>query len=57
MRIAKDQEPVHQQERAGADLLGQFINCQPLPRGLDLAKWGIDAVAGFGSGHRAGNIE
>ena len=53
----KDQETARRQERAGAELLGQIINCQPLPRGLDLAKWGIDAVAGFGSGHRAGNIE
>ena len=53
----KDQETVRRQERTEAELLGQLINCQPLPRGLDLAKWGIDAVAGFGSGHRAGNIE
>ena len=57
MRIVKDQETARRQERAGAELLGQSINCQPLPRGLDLAKWGIDAGAGFGSGHRARNIE
>ena len=53
----KDQEKMPRQERKEAELLGQLINCQPLPRGLDLAKWGIDAGAGFGSGHRARNIE
>ena len=43
----KDQETVSRQERAGAELLGQIINCQPLPMRLDLAKWGIDAGAGL----------
>lgn len=57
MRIVKDQEMVRRQERAEAELLGQFINCQSLPRRLDLAKWGIDVGARFGSGHRARNIE
>ena len=43
----KDQETVRRQERAGADLLGQLINCQSLPMRLDLTKWDIDAGAGL----------
>ena len=43
----KDQEKMSRQERTEAELLGLFINCQPLPMRLDLAKWGIDAGAGL----------
>ena len=43
----KDQEKMPRQERKEAELLGQLINCQPLPMRLDLAKWGIDAGAGL----------
>ena len=43
----KDQETVRRQERTEAELLGQLINCQPLPMRLGLTKWDIDAGAGL----------